>query len=188
MTANEDERMVDKRAAARMRDDEAGDGSNPEVPQGAAGDLAAELAAEREKAEGHYRSWQRTAADFANYKRRIEQERSESARLAGAALVINLLPIFDDLDRAVSNVDAQLAGLSWVQGIIAIERKFATLMEAMSVTEVPAEGEKFDPARHEAVGKAPGDDGMVLHVVQKGYQLGDKVLRPSMVIVGEGSP
>lgn len=184
MTANDDERMVDKRAAGRMRDDEAGDAAGADTPAAVEGDLAAE----REKAEGYYRNWQRSAADFANYKRRIEQERAETARLANAALVINLLPIFDDLDRAVSSVDAQLAGLAWVQGIIAIERKFANYMEALSVTEVPAEGEPFDPAHHEAVGRAPGEEGVILHVVQKGYQLGDKVLRPAMVIVGEGSP
>ena len=187
MTANEDERMVDKRAAARMREDTAGDGGMKDAPGADEAVSGDDIAAEREKAEGYYRNWQRTAADFANYKRRIEQERAESARLAGAALVINLLPIFDDLDRAVMNVDAQLAGLSWVQGIIAIERKFANLMEAMQVTEVPAEGEVFDPARHEAVGKAPGAEGKVLHVVQKGYQFGEKVIRPAMVIVGEGA-
>ena len=78
----------------------------------------------------------------------------------------------------LAHVDAQLAGLNWVQGIIAIERKFAQLMEAMNVTEVPAEGEAFDPARHEAVGQQPGAEGKVLHVVQKGYQLGDRSSGP----------
>src|SRR5207302_882304 len=105
-------------------------------------------------------------------------------RFASAALVINLLPIYDDLERAVNTVDANLAGLNWVQGIIAIQRKFAQLLQAMGVSEVAASGEQFDPAKHEAVGQQPGDEGKVLHVVQKGYQLGDKVIRPAMVIVG----
>ena len=120
-------------------------------------------------------------------KRRVEQDRAETARMASAALVINLLPVFDDLDRAVGTVDAKLAGLNWVQGIIAIEKKFASLLEAMNVTEVPADGQAFDPERHEAVGQQPGAAGKVLYVVQKGYQFGDRVIRPAMVIVGDGS-
>ena len=145
-------------------------------------DLAEALA----KADSFYKSWQRSAADFANYKRRVEQERGESARFASAALVINLLPVYDDLERAVGSVDANLAGLNWVQGVVAIQRKFWHMLEAMGVNEVAAAGESFDPAFHEAVARQPGDDNKVLHVVQKGYRLGDRVLRPAMVIVGEG--
>lgn len=201
MSINEEERMVDKRAASRMNKendgeawadktpapaDEAGS-AKPEGNEAGAGAPEGELAAEREKAETYYKNWQRSAADFINYKRRIEQERGENARLASAALVINLLPVYDDLDRAVNSVDAGLAGLNWVQGIVAIQRKFANLLEAMSVREIPAAGEQFDPARHEAVGRQPGEEGRVLHVVQKGYLLGDKVIRPAMVIVGDGT-
>jgi len=145
-------------------------------------DLAEALA----KADSFYKSWQRSAADFANYKRRVEQERGESARFASAALVINLLPVYDDLERAVGSVDANLAGLNWVQGVVAIQRKFWHMLEAMGVNEVAAAGESFDPAFHEAVARQPGDEGKVLHVVQKGYRLGEKVIRPAMVIVGEG--
>ncbi|MCL6646350.1 MAG: nucleotide exchange factor GrpE [Dehalococcoidia bacterium] len=153
----------------------------------AASDPASQLEAERERAESYYRNWQRTAADFANYKRRVEQERSESQRLANAALVINLLPVFDDLDRAVASVDSHLAGLNWVQGIINIHQKFWRLLEAMGVSEIPAEGARFDPACHEAIARQAGPEGRVLHVVQKGYNLGGKVLRPAMVIVGDGT-
>ena len=145
-----------------------------------------ELAEALAKADSFYKSWQRSAADFANYKRRVEQERGESARFASAALVINLLPVYDDLERAVGSVDANLAGLNWVQGVVAIQRKFWHMLEAMGVSELAAAGEPFDPANHEAVARQPGDDNKVLHVVQKGYRLGDRVLRPAMVIVGEG--
>ncbi len=178
MTGNEDERIVDRRAASRMNEDDEAGAEAPASPE-------EQLAAEREKAESYYRNWQRSAADFANYKKRVEQERGESARLVSAALVINLLPVYDDLERAVATVDAHLAGLNWVQGVVAIQRKFQQLLEAMGVSEIAAAGETFDPNRHEAVGKQPGDDGKVLHVVQKGYQIGDRVIRPAMVIVGE---
>lgn len=182
-TSNPDERTDDPGALA-------GDGGaeRPADPAaGAAGDPVSQLEAEREKAESYYRNWQRTAADFANYKRRVEQERSESHRLANAALVINLLPVFDDLDRAVASVDSHLAGLNWVQGIINIHQKFWRLLESMGVSEIPAEGAQFDPACHEAIARQAGPEGRVLHVVQKGYNLGGKVLRPAMVIVGDGT-
>jgi molecular chaperone GrpE (heat shock protein) len=109
------------------------------------------------------------------------------ARLTNAAFVINMLPIYDDLDRAVASVDSTLAGLNWVQGVINIHHKFSRLLEAMGVSEIAAENEPFDPDRHEAVGRQPGEEGKVLHVVQKGYELQGKVIRPAMVIVGEAA-
>ena len=182
---DDDERAVDRRASASMNDDQPVRESGQEA---AAGETPADVAAALEKADNYYRNWQRTAADFANYKKRIEQERTESARLAKAALIINLLPIFDDLDRATGTVDAHLAGLNWVQGVLAIQQKFSRLLEAMDVHEVSAAGEAFDPAMHEAIGQQAGDEGKVVHVAQKGYLLGDKVIRPAMVIVGNGNP
>lgn len=190
MSDSTDERFVDKRAAARMSEDKPAAGETAAGAEGgtpAQGAPTEELAAEREKADSYYKNWQRTAADFANFKRRVEQERGENARLANAAVVINLLPVYDDLDRAVTSVDSTLAGLNWVQGVSAIHQKFGRLLEAMGVKEVEAEGIPFDPARHEAVGKQPGEENKVLHVLQKGYELQGKVIRPAMVIVGEGS-
>jgi molecular chaperone GrpE len=72
-----------------------------------------------------------------------------------------------------------------VQGVSAIHQKFGRLLESLGVKELEAAGKDFDPACHEAVGRQPGEEGKVLHVVQKGYQLQDKVIRPAMVIVGE---
>ena len=176
-------------------------GENPEAP--AAGDdvaadaapvtednsvegLKALLDDERAKAQSFYASWQRSAADFQNYKRRVEDERSETARLANAALVINLLPLVDDLERALQNVDAHLAGLTWVDGIRLIYRKFQAMLEMSGVQEIEADGQTFDPAYHEAVSQGPGEEGKVVAVVQKGYRLGDRVVRPAMVVVGSG--
>ena len=193
----EEERFVDKRAASRAAAGAEGRREQGEVPapdavtsdgpeKDARAEPVDELASEREKAETYYKNWQRAAADFQNFKRRVEQERSESARLSSAALVINLLPVYDDLDRAVASVDSTLAGLNWVQGVSAIHQKFGRLLEAMGVREVDAVGEQFDPARHEAIGRQPGEEGKVLHVAQKGYSLHEKVIRPAMVIVGSG--
>src|SRR5688572_8024703 len=194
---DDDVRFVDKRAAARAggagadarEDDPSAEGpgvaaTGDEVP-GSGSSADADAADLREKADQYYKNWQRATADYLNFKKRVEQERGETARLAQAALVINLLPVFDDLDRAVSNVDAGLAGLNWVQGVTAIHQKFARLLEAMNVREIESADAQFDPSRHEAIGQAPGPEGKVLQVVQKGYTLGDKVIRPAMVIVGQ---
>ena len=196
MTSEQEEQerpeMVDRRRAhmaAEANGEEPGEQVAATIPAPPGdGDVSVELAAEREKAETYYKNWQRSAADFINYKRRIEQDRSESARLANAAMVINILPVFDDFDRAVGTVDANLAGLNWVQGVIAIHRKFGQLLEAMGAKQIDAVGQQFDPALHEAIGQQPGEEGKVLHVVQKGYLLGDRVIRPAMVLVGATSP
>ena len=131
-------------------------------------------------------SWQRAAADYQNYKRRVEEERSETARFANAALIINLLPLIDDLERALQNVDTHLAGLTWVDGIRLIHRKFQAVLEMAGVQEIEADGETFDPSQHEAVSQGPGEENKVIAVVQKGYRLGDRVIRPAMVVVGDG--
>jgi molecular chaperone GrpE len=148
--------------------------------------LRTRLDEEKEKAAGYLSSWQRAAADLQNYKRRVEQERSEAGRLASASLVINLLPLLDDLDRALKNVDVKLAGLTWIDGVWLIYRKFQAVLENFGVKEIPAEGQPFDPNVHEAISEAPGEAGKVVSVIQKGYSMGERVIRPSMVVVGKG--
>ena len=149
--------------------------------------LKAQLEEEKKKAEGYLANWQRAAADFQNYKRRTEQERQEVALLANAALIINILPILDDLERALRNVDAHLAGLTWVDGIRLIHRKLQAILEASGVTEIKTEGQDFDPRYHEATMYGEGEEGKVVAEVQRGYMLGDRVLRPAMVVVGRGN-
>ena len=149
--------------------------------------LMALLEEERQKSQSFMASWQRAAADFQNYKRRVEEERSETARFASAALIINLLPMIDDLERALMNVDTHLAGLTWVDGIRLIHRKFQAVLEMTGVQEIEADGQTFDPAWHEAVSQGPGEENKIIAVVQKGYRLGDRVIRPAMVVVWDGS-
>ena len=146
--------------------------------------LSRQLADEREKAQQYMQNWQRAAADYQNYKRRVEEERGETARLANAALIINLLPLLDDVERALQNVDTHLAGLTWLDGIRLIHRKFQAVLEMSGVEEIAADGQQFDPGLHEAVSQARGEENKIVAVVQKGYRLGDRVIRPAMVIVG----
>lgn len=162
-------------------------GHDDPTPIDAAPTLEQQLATEREKAERYLASWQRAQADFVNYKRRVEAERSDASRMATAALIINLIPVIDDLERALQNVDATLAGLTWVDGIRLVERKFRGVLEAAGVAEIAAEGHDFDPNIHEAVMYGEGPEGKVIHEVQRGYRLGDRVVRPAVVVVGKGA-
>ena len=146
--------------------------------------LRAQLDEERNRAESFRQNWQRSAADFQNFKRRTEEERQKNTLYANLALVLNMLPIYDDLERALANLDVKLAGLQWVEGVRQIARKFQGALEASGVTELAAEGQEFDPNVHEAIAQDEGEAGKVVRVVQKGYQMGDRVIRPAMVIVG----
>ena len=151
--------------------------------------LQRRLEDEQQRAEGFYSSWQRTAADFANYKRRTEQERSEASRFASSLLILNLLPILDDLERALSNVSKELAGLTWIDGIHLIYRKLYSVLEAQGLAPIDAIGHPFDPNFHEAVLRAPGEEGKVLSELQRGYTLHGRVIRPALVSVGtSGEP
>jgi molecular chaperone GrpE len=181
----EEPRIVDRRssqASGAEHQDPAGSERPPTTD-----DLARQLEEEREKAQSYLASWQRAAADYQNFKRRVEQEREDLTRLTSAALIINVLPLVDDLERALQNVDSHLAGLTWVDGIRLIYRKFQAMLESVGVKEIEADGQTFDPAYHEAVAFGEGEDGKVISVVQKGYALGGRVIRPAMVVIGKAS-
>lgn len=188
LTAERDAGQAGAQAGAQAGNGAAAEAAgDPPAAGDEGGDLRAVLDEERGKAQAYFQNWQRAAADFQNYKRRVEEERQETARLANAALVINLLPLMDDFERAFTNIDAHVAGLTWVDGIRLIQRKLQAVLDMAGVTEIPADGQRFDPAVHEAVSQGPGEEGKVIAVVQKGYKLGDRVLRPAMVVVGDGS-
>jgi len=143
--------------------------------------LKKEMAELKAKVEANLAGWQRAQADFVNYKRRTEQEREETIKLANASLVLSLLPILDDFERAVNSCPPELSGLAWVEGIRLIGRKLRASLETQGLSPIPALGEPFDPRLHEAIRQAPGKEGIILEEVQKGYKLYDRVLRPSQV-------
>jgi len=149
--------------------------------------LEQQLSRAREDAQKYLANWQRAEADFQNYKKRVDQERDENRRFASAALVMNTLPILDDLERALMSVDAHLAGLTWLDGVRLIYRKLQLILENAGVSAIEVEGQQFDPRYHEAVMHADGPEGKVLAEVQRGYKLHDRVLRPAMVVVGKGA-
>ena len=144
------------------------------------------LAEVREKAETYLANWQRTQADFINYKRRNEQEKEELGKFAKAQLMLSILPVLDDLERAFDSITPQAAKLDWVEGIRLIDRKLRTALEAQGLSQIKALGEPFDPNFHEAAGHAKGQEGIVALEIEKGYLLHDRVIRPAKVMVGNG--
>ena len=144
------------------------------------------LAEEKKKAEANLANWQRAQADFINYKRRSEQEKEEIGKFANTILMLNLLPILDDLERAFTSTPPQMAKLTWVDGIRLIERKLRASLEAQGLSQIKALGEPFDPRLHEATMHGKGKEGIVIEELQKGYMLHDRVIRPTMVVVGNG--
>jgi len=144
------------------------------------------LAEEKKKAEANLANWQRAQADFINYKRRSEQEKEEIGKFANTMLMLNLLPIFDDLERAFTSIPPHIARLTWVDGIRLIERKLQASLEAQGLSQIKALGKPFDPKFHEAAMHGKGKEGIVIEELQKGYMLHDRVIRPTMVVVGNG--
>ncbi len=145
------------------------------------------LAEEKEKAERYLANWQRAQADFINHKRRSEQEKEDITRFANSALMLSLLPILDDLERALTYLPGELGeALTWVDGIRLLDRKLRTTLEAQGLSQIKALGEPFDPRFHEAVMQAEGEEGTIVRELQKGYTSHDRVIRPSRVVVGNG--
>jgi len=148
--------------------------------------LRKELAEEKENAAKYLENWQRSEADLSNYKKRAEQEKNEMSNFANSTLILSLLPVVDDLERAFDSLSPDLQEANWIDGFKLIHRKLQSIMESQGLTLIEAAGQPFDPSFHEAVSQAEGPEGIVVNEVQKGYKLKDKVLRPSMVIVGNG--
>ena len=147
--------------------------------------LERELSETRARAEEHLYNWQRSAADFSNYKRRTDEERQTANRFSNAVLIGKLLGVLDDFDRALESVpeDAQDP---WIEGVRLVERKLRTVLESEGVTPIEAVGTPFDPNLHEAMVHEPTDaypDNHVIGEVQRGYRLHDRVIRPSLVRV-----
>jgi molecular chaperone GrpE len=119
------------------------------------------LAEEKEKAERYLANWQRSQADLQNYAKRAEQEKSETVEFANRMLIMDLLPILDDFERALTSLPGELDGQNWTEGIRLIYF-------------------------HEAAGQVDGEEDTVIEELRKGYQFKGKLLRPSTVMVGTG--
>ena len=145
-----------------------------------------QLTAVQAEADDYKDRWLRSQAEFANARKRMEKQRLDTYSNATANVIDKLLPIIDDFERAMENLPAEIEGHSWLEGIQLVQRKFLTTLENFNVTPIEAIGELFDPNLHEAITQEPTDDfesGVVCRVLQAGYRIGDRVIRPSLVVV-----
>lgn len=137
------------------------------------------------KAAENLDGWQRSQAEFINYKNRVQRDREMDYASMKGDIIKKVLPVLDDLERSLAH---RPEGDSWANGMELIARKFQNILEAEGVKRIDAVGEPFDPNFHEAISSEPSDDvesGHVIDVVQNGYMLGEKIIRPAMVRVAQ---
>ncbi len=135
------------------------------------------------KAAENLDGWQRSVAEFSNYKKRIDRDRESDRAIMKGDLIKRFLPVLDDLERALQNRPEDDA---WANGIDLIRRKLQNILESEGLKRIQAEGAPFDPNYHEAISFESADgaeSGHVIGVVENGYMLGDYVVRPAKVRV-----
>ncbi len=150
--------------------------------------LQARIEVLEKEVSDHKDAYLRATADYKNLKRRYDTERIELIGRASAAVLLKLLPVVDDLNRAISSVTAEVAGSLWYGGFKLIPNKLQQLLDSEGITAIATVDSAFDPNLHEAIAYEPSDaahDGLVVAELQRGYLLRDKVLRPAMVKVGK---
>jgi molecular chaperone GrpE len=155
-------------------------------------ELETRLAEAEQKVAEYLDGWQRAQAAFANFRKRTEAEQAHWRSTANAQLLARLLPVMDDFRRAFEAIPEELQGAPWLSGIRLIERKVNAVLESESVAAIELNpGDAFDPYLHEAVlyQEVEGfDEGEVVTEIETGYLLGDRVLRPAIVVVAKASP
>ncbi len=141
------------------------------------------------KAQEYLDGWQRARAEFANYKKRVEREMKDNQYLAAGDTIKALLPALDDFERALANIPADLTGNPWVNGMSMVQKKFNKFLDDANVTIIDPTGQPFDPGQHEAIGMDEATDtapsGHVTVTLQRGYMIGERVLRPALVRVAQ---
>ena len=158
------------------------DDSSPDIEA-----LEEKLKAAEKAAEENLAGWQRTKADFLNYKKDQEKMLGEFRKYAGEEMIMNLLPTVDSFELATKHLPPELNDSDWVKGILCIKGMFESFLRDAGVSEMKAVGEKFDPNIFDAVGEQESDEeeDTVISEVQKGYRMGEKVIRPAKVIVSK---
>jgi len=148
--------------------------------------LQEELQKSKQLASESFDGWQRERADFSNYKKRMDREQQNRRQSIAGELIKKYLEVLDDIQRALKNRPAEGEGAEWAAGIELVERKFINILESEGITRIPAEKEMFDPTRHEAISSEDSPNhtsGEIIEVLQQGYTLDNRVLRPALVRV-----
>ena len=158
-------------------------------------DLEQKLARESEQTTDYMNRYQRIQADFANFKRRAEQEQGHRDQLITAQVISLFLPALDSFERAFSSLPASLISYTWIDGISLIQMEMRHALQIHGVEQIEAKpGQAFDPARHESIGEVESKEvpeGHIAVVLQSGYEIQGHVLRPILVQLARpatGSP
>ncbi len=142
----------------------------------------------RKKADDFSNGWQRERAEFANYRKRITRDQETEKQNSRLAILRKYLDIHDDLELAIKNMPDHVKSDAWVNGIQLIYQKLTNLLDSEGMQPIPAENCAFDPALHEAISSEEHEgfeSGNIIEVVQKGYTIGDRVVRPARVRVAK---
>jgi molecular chaperone GrpE len=128
----------------------------------------------------------RVQAEFLNYKRRVEGERAEYLAMGRTDAVMTLLPLLDNIGRALAHMPPDLEGNAWAGGVVAVGKQADATLASLGVERIEATGQPFDPVLHEAVAmeEGEGETEVVTEELQPGYRMGDRVLQHAMVKVG----
>ena len=176
----------EREPALSVQDSRASSAEESEVRRPEATDAVdPELQAARDEVQATFARYQRLAADFENYKRRTRQELADRTQFATEELLAKLLPILDNFRRALDHAP-QGVDRNWYEGIRLVARQFEDVLQGQGLSQIPAVGEKFDPAQHEAIAREETDEheeGTVVEELQPGYRLHNRVLRPTLVKV-----
>lgn len=163
------------------------------VPLSAENSVIAEFEAKvdfyRKESQGHQERMLRVAADFENFKRRAEREKEDVRKFGVERLLVDMLPVLDNLERAMSHTNAD-APSSLLDGVQMVMRQFRQALSKYGVTSFESKGQMFDPQRHEAVQQVDSPEhpnNTVIEEYQKGYYLHDRLIRPAMVVVSRRS-
>ncbi len=151
-------------------------------------ELKSALQKAQEEAKENYERLLRVSADFENYKKRVAREKSELIRYGNEELIKELLPVIDNLERALEHASGDVGKEGVIEGVEMTLTQFLQILQRFGVSPICAVGERFDPTRHEAVmEQATGDcdPGHVVSELQKGYLLNDRLLRPAKVVVAK---
>ena len=142
----------------------------------------------RKKADDFSSGWQRERAEFANYRKRITRDQDTEKQNSRLAILKKYLDIHDDLELAIKNMPDHVKSDAWVNGILLIYQKLTNLLDSEGMQPIPAENCAFDPALHEAISSEEHEgfeSGNIIEEVQKGYTIGDRVVRPARVRVAK---
>lgn len=175
---------IDKTASTLAED--SSEPTDQPAPKGGSLSMEERLEQAEARAAEYMDSWKRAAADYQNFKKQQERERQNWIALSNAALLMKVLPVIDDLDTAVMKVENEIRKTAWFEGVALILKKLDNALEEIGVTEIDAKGKKFDPNLHEAVLEEDDEkteSGHITDVIQRGYQLNGKLIRPAMVKV-----